>query len=694
MEGFLGIQQVSARMRPKGCLPRNKNPQCVLAVEACSEAVMAFQSGSTAKVHGASTGGRGPATRAVKLLIIDDSADDAARTIRALHELGFDPTCRIVAGLADLKAALKSEPWDAVLSEFTLAGFTGIEALQIVRSTGLDIPFVILSATIDDEVAAAAMRAGASGCVMRNDFGRLDRTLERELKEVAMRAADRRTYAEAQQRIAKLSQAIEQSPAATMITDTAGRIEYVNPRFVQVCGYSSEELIGRTPSVIKSGLTPDEVYRDLWGTLKAGRSWRGRLQNRRKGGELYWEEELISPLRDEQGVIVNFIAVKEDITDRMHAHQALVESERRYVDMLQNVDFVAMMLDREGNITFCNDSLLRLTGWRREDVMGRSWFETFIPTQDESLRATFAELLRDEPAAYHHENEIQTRAGERRLISWNNTLLRAGSGEIIGTASIGEDITDYRDSVNEIRRLNTDLERRVAERTAELETANKELQAFAHSVSHDLRAPLNRIRGFSRILVDANSAARDARDADLLRRIDSAGRDMEQLIGDLLDLSRVGTGELRRMDVDISRAVSLALERLKGEGAPRDADVHVEAGMTARADPGLVAIVLDNLLGNAWKFTSRRSPARIEVGTEMNGDSERSFFVRDNGAGFDITQAEKLFVPFQRLHAKSEFDGTGIGLATVQRIVRRHGGRVWAEGAVDRGATFHFTLAP
>ncbi len=876
----------------------------------------------------------------VKILIIEDSQDDAELAIQALRRSGFDPTYRLVRQPGELEGALRSERWDAVISGFMMPGFKGIDVLGVFRSRDAETPFILVSGSIGEHAAVDAIKAGASDWVMKDRLARLVPALEREMRATALRAAQRqsehdlvesekrfrelfdgiplpvwvfdietlrflgvnavacRTYGytreeflaltlrdvrppediaamelqvrrttgalnagiwrhrkkdgtiffaeiishnatfqgrearyacvidvtqrlQAEEGIRKLSQAVEQSPAATVVTDTEGRIEYVNPKFTEVSGYAAEEVIGKTPAVINSGLTPPGVYQDLWKTIKSGASWRGTLRNRRKNGELYWEDEFISPLKNERGEIVNFIAVKEDITARLsadertresemrfrqlaesirevfwlldpvenrllyispgyeqiwgrsceslhasprdwiesihaedrervlkalqdqasgtyveeyrivrpdgairwirdrafpvlrgesevyriagiaediteskHVEQRLRESERRYGDMLNNVNLIAMMIDRDATITFCNDYLLHLTGWSREEVFGRSWHEIFVPAELAGVRAAMlSDMLKEELSLLHHESEILTRSGGRRLIRWNTTALHSIAGDVAGIASLGEDITDRRKAEDEVRRLSADLERRVEERTAELEAANSELRAFAHSVSHDLRAPVNRIRGFSAMLLEEEATKLDERGADLLRRIGRAGHEMEQLIGDLLELSTVTAGELHRGDVDLSALASALFSKLQKAEPDRKAEIIVEPGLTARADPGFVRIVLDNLIGNAWKFTGKREGARIEIGCKKSG-KQHAFFVRDNGAGFDPANTSKLFTPFQRLHTKSEFEGTGIGLATVQRIVRRHGGRVWAEGAVDQGATFHFTLAP
>jgi len=372
--------------------------------------------------------------------------------------------------------------------------------------------------------------------------------------------------------------------------------------------------------------------------------------------------------------------------------ERLRESERRYGDMLRSVKLISVMLDRNAAITYCNDHLLRLTGWQREEVVGRNWFELFVPSELDHVRAVFSDKVRARSDAWHYENEILTRAGERLVIRWNNTLLHSLTGDIVGTASIGEDITQRKMAEDEVLRLNADLERRVAERTAELEAANKELEAFDYSISHDLRAPINRIGGFTAILAEQYGQNLDAHGRDLLQRIAEAGRSMDQLVGDLFALSTGTRGELRRSTVNVTALAQSVFTSLHRAEPERDVRFDTLAGMCGRADPGLLRVILENLLGNAWKFTGRRAQAHIEMGCIEN-PGERVFFVRDNGAGFDEAKADELFMPFRRMHSQTDFDGTGIGLATVQRIIRRHGGRVWAEAAVGRGATFFFTLA-
>jgi signal transduction histidine kinase len=253
------------------------------------------------------------------------------------------------------------------------------------------------------------------------------------------------------------------------------------------------------------------------------------------------------------------------------------------------------------------------------------------------------------------------------------------------------EIDEHRHAREEVLALNATLEQRVAERTQQLELSNKELERFSYSVSHDLRTPLRAIEGFSSALLRSHAQQLDARGQDYLQRVRAATQRMGHLIDDLLALARTVRAEMNRRTVDLSQLAEAVARELRDAHPERKVSFTIQPHLQADADPPLIRTVLDNLLGNAAKFSSKTSDARVEFGSQMQ-DGQAVYYVRDNGVGFDMAYANKLFGAFQRLHASTEFEGTGIGLANVHRIIQRHGGSIWAEGEPNRGATFFFTL--
>ncbi|MBI5163438.1 MAG: hypothetical protein HY985_06010 [Magnetospirillum sp.] len=260
-------------------------------------------------------------------------------------------------------------------------------------------------------------------------------------------------------------------------------------------------------------------------------------------------------------------------------------------------------------------------------------------------------------------------------------------GRTIFTAIL-RDITPQREAEASIQRLNGDL----LHRAAQLEVANRELEAFSYSVSHDLRQPLRSIDGFSQVLLEDYGDRLDGEAKDSLNRIRAASQRMAQLIDDILNLSRLTRGEMHRDRVDLSALARQVADEFSRSAPERDVAFHIAPDLIDEGDPHLVRSVLANLLGNAWKYTSKRPSANIVFGARSQADGPRIYFVQDDGVGFDMTYADKLFGAFQRLHGADEYPGTGVGLATVQRIVHKHGGEVWAEAAIDKGASFFFTL--
>jgi len=365
----------------------------------------------------------------------------------------------------------------------------------------------------------------------------------------------------------------------------------------------------------------------------------------------------------------------------------LRESEERYRGLYESSKDGIISADMGGKIMECNQAFAEMLDYTKEelyqltywDLISEHWHETQTKMVNEQV------LIR----GYSDEYEIEGIKKDRTIfqVSLRTWLIKDKDGEPIGMWSIVRDITERKQAEQEIVKLNEDLQRRAVE----LEALNKELETFSYSVSHDLRAPLRSISGFSQALLEDYLDKIDTEGQDYLQRVRAASIRMGELIDALLGLSRITRSEIYRENINLSEIAKEFIEELQEAEPERQVEIFITPELVANCDPRLLRAVLENLISNAWKFTGKKPISKIEFGA-IERDGETAYFVRDNGAGFDKAYADKLFGAFQRLHSSEDFKGTGIGLATVKRIIHRHGGSVWAEGEVDKGAIFYFTL--
>jgi PAS domain S-box-containing protein len=500
----------------------------------------------------------------LRILMVDDSEDDASIMLTALLDGGYEPISELVETSDDMLAALERQDWDVITSDHALPHFNAPAALKLATQVRPLVPFIIVSGEIDLNLAVSLMRHGAKDYITKQELPRLVPAIERELNEVKLR----------------------------------------------------KEI--------------------------------------------------------------------------QHIESALKRSETRYRRLFETAQDGILILDAEtGQILDVNPFLIGILGYSKDDFLGKMlWDIGFFHDEAESKRA-FAEL--QSKGYIRYENlPLETNSGKKISVEFvSNTYF---VNDIKVAQCNIRDISKHVLDEKEILKLNAELEKRVLERTLQLEVLNKELETFSYSVSHDLQAPLRRIMAFNEALKVDIKNTQSGESSSLIAKINASTKRMKSLIDALLELSHLSRQPLERQSVDLSALAHLVADDLLQSQPDRQVQFVIAEGMHAHGDAQLLRTVLENLFENAWKYTSRLAFASIEFGFTLQADGSEVYFVKDNGAGFDMAYAEKLFTAFKRLHSEKEFPGIGIGLATVQRIINRHNGRVWAEGAVGKGAVFYFIL--
>ena len=468
---------------------------------------------------------------------------------------------------------------------------------------------------------------------------------------------------------------------AILMLDPDGHVVSWNAGAERIKGYQAGEIIGQhfshfySPEDIHSGKPELELKVAATEGRFEEEGWRVR-----KDGTRFWANVIITAIRDETGTLRGFAKVTRDITERKRAEEEFHKSEEKYRTLFESVDegvcTIEVLFDEnEKPIDYrfleVNPSFEKQTGI--QNARGRRMRE-IAPLHEEHWFEIYGKVALTGESVRFENQAVQ-------LNRWYDVYaLRVGNPKQRHVAIFFKDITERKLADEAIKRFNE-----------QLLATNKELESFSYSVSHDLRAPLRSIDGFSQALLEDCGANLDEQGRGYLQRIRANSQRMGQLIDDLLNLSRMTRCDINREPVDLSALTHAIMVELQNTAPTRPVEFVIAPGLVASGDARLLRVVLENLIGNSWKFTRKRSRARIEFGA-MTANGTPAYFVRDDGAGFDMAYADKLFGAFQRLHDTTEFEGTGIGLATVQRVVHKHGGRIWAESEPERGATFYFTL--
>ncbi len=456
-----------------------------------------------------------------------------------------------------------------------------------------------------------------------------------------------------------------------------------NERVPEFYGYTRDELIGMHATGLRAPETKAFFEEQISEAIKTGKALYETIHQRKDGTKFPVEINIHSIFVEGKRM---YQAVIRDITERKRAENLLKESERRLKTIIHTSIDGFWITDLQGNLKEVNDAYCRMIGYSRDELLKMRISDFEAIEKPEYVAAHIKRII--ETGSDRFETKHRRKDGTVLDIEISVNYMKADADLL---AVFARDITVRKQAEDEIKILNTELEKKVIERTAQLQNTNQELESFSYSVSHDLQAPLRSIEGFSRALLEDYADKLDEQGKDYLCRVNDSTRHMTELINDLLKLSRITRTPINKEEIDLSSMFRAVAAESKSADPERKMELVVPEGIKAWGDPHLLKIVISNLVNNAFKFTSPHPAARIEFGSGEK-EEKRFFFVRDDGVGFNPNYISRLFTPFQRLHTEEEFTGNGIGLATVRRIILRHGGEVWAEGGVGAGATFYFSL--
>jgi PAS domain S-box-containing protein len=529
-------------------------------------------------------------------------------------------------------------------------------------------------------------RSSITGADEAADMGREFNAM---LDALAQRDAELRASEE------KYRSLMEKLQTAVVVHAADTRIVTCNSVAQQLLGLTEDQMLGKTSmdpqwhfSREDGTAMPLEEY-PINQVLSTRQPLRNQVLGVHRPGHARdtWVMVNANPVFDPENAVSEIIVTFTDVTERRQDQEQIAH----LASIVESSDEAIIGKALDETIVSWNRGAERIYGYSAAEIVGCS-VATIVPLGLQDELATIMERLRRGEQVEHLETTRLRKDGQMIHVALTISPIKDANGRIVGASTIASDITARKQAEEEIRKLNQELEQRVSERTAELQAANKELEAFAYSVSHDLRAPLRHIDGFLDLLRARTTDTLDDKSRHYMDTISNAARRMGTLIDNLLAFSRMGRKEMATKSVELADLLQEVIHEFDAEIRGRDIDWRISELPLVTGDRAMLHIVLVNLISNSLKFTQKRAKVEIEIGTLPGAEKETVIFVHDNGAGFDMKYVDKLFGVFQRLHASDEFEGTGIGLANVRRIITRHGGKTWADGKVDGGATFYFSL--
>jgi PAS domain S-box-containing protein len=606
------------------------------------------------------------------VLLLEHTDTDIELCLAELDRGGFDVRADVVGTRADFEARIRANTYDVVLADYRLPDWTGMGALAVLQERGGEVPLILVTGTLGEELAVDCLRQGVADYVVKQNLSRLPLVVRRVLEERHAREESARS----QDTIRRLTLAVEQSPASVIITDTAGRIEYVNHRFVEMTGYSALESFGQSPRLLKSGNTPPEVYQDMWQTIHRGQVWHGELQNRTKNDTLTWHSVTISPVRDPQGAVTHFLATQEDITSRKEAEKALAESEALYRKVIE-ASFDGIGITEGGVVRDANRGFAEMFGYAQDEVIGKLILD-FVA--DESVEAIRQRLAEEMEGTY----ELVGKRKDGSKVLLEATARTHNIGGRPGRLTALRDVTQKRQLEEQYRQAQ------------KMEAVGR----LAGGVAHDFNNLLTVITSCTELLLMDTGECDPRRDN--LEEIRKAAQGAAALTRQLLAFSRQQVVEPKLVTIEeVVVTAEKMLQRLIGEDVELVA-VLSDAPATVRIDPSQLEQVIMNLAVNArdampdgGKLTLETSAVELdEVYARTHWPAIPGRFamlaVSDTGIGMTDQTKTRIFEPF--FTTKEVGRGTGLGLATVYGIVKQSGGFIWVYSEPGAGATFRIYL--
>ncbi len=633
----------------------------------------------------------------LRILFIEDNPADQELAERALrHEwIRFVSRCEMEAeGIAQ---ALEEFAPDIVISDYLLPKFDGLSALKLCRKIQPGLPFVLYTAALKDDAAALCIRAGADDYVLKQNTAHLPFAVLNAMERSRARKAGHL----AEEKLALLSRAVEQSQVSIVITNAEGSIEYVNPKFVELTGYSREEALGQNPRILKSNKQPPEFYAGLWKTISGGEEWRGELENKKKNGERYWESATISPVRDESGKIAHFLAVKEDITARKLAEDQARHESSLLNQLISTIPDRIFFVDLQSRFVKVNAACVRQLGLHdQSELLGRTIAE-FAPAEFAEKSLAYDRRVMETGSILAGIVEQWT-LPEGRTVWFSTTKvpLRDHEGKIIGLIGVARDVTEQKASETLLQESNARLKTalsRADELAEKAESANRAKSEFLANMSHEIRTPMNGVIGMTDLLLGTRLTPEQLEYAETIH---SCGDALLSLINDILDFSKAEAGQfvLECLDFDLRTTIEDAVEMIAFKAQDKGLDLACiiadDVPEFLRGDPGRLRQVLFNLLGNAIKFTQKGG---VSVHVELLSSSEKAatlrFSVADTGIGIPAEKHDSIFSKFTQADPSTtrKFGGSGLGLAICKQLVHLFQGEISVSSEEGKGSTFLFT---